>query len=294
MTTPKITCKVETIDPRLAKKYLATMVLNRRPKEDTISQYCNDMVTGKWLLSPQGIAFDEDDHLFEGQHRMLAVIRAGIPVTMLVLRGFPVHQQNLKTMDIVDSGVGRSLADRLKLMGCYHGNPNLASAAARQISGIVMGINCRVSRKLSISGVVEILRLWKQEMQAVCSVLDRPQFKPFRNGHVLAAFTLAAVADIQRLDLDMARITTGANLDADSPLLELRNLFLVTDSIPPREKTGLTLAALYAAWHDIPGKAFYKPAVRADAAEFFRAAQPKRYAQVAKLFHTTETTATTP
>jgi hypothetical protein len=290
MNPAKITAKVETIDPKTARKYLASMGLNRKPKEATVAQYCNDMVTGKWLLSPQGIAFDEEGRLFEGQHRMLAIIRGEVPVQMLVLRGFPVTQQSMKTMDVVDSGVGRSLADRLKLMGCYHGNPNLASAAARQIAGIVMGTNCRAARKLSISGVVEILRIWKHEMHAVCSVLDRPQFRNFRNGHTIAAFTVAAVADLKALDRDMGRITTGANLDPDSPLLELRNLYFGSGDLDRREKTNLTLAALYCAWMGKPAKAFHKSAVRTEAADFFRSAQEDRYAQVAALFFVGEST----
>lgn len=284
----KITAKVETISPKTARAYLATMVPNRRLKEDTVAQYANDMLNGKWLVSPQGIAFDEEGHLFEGQHRMHAVIRADMPVQLLVLRGFPVKQTGLKTMDVVDGGVGRSLADRLKLMGCYHGNPNLASAAARQIAGVVMGVNCRAARKLSLAAVVEILALWKREMTAVCSVLDRPAFRPFRNGQTVAAFTLAAVADIAALDRDMGRLTTGANLDADSPLLELRNLYFGSERVDAREKTVLVLSALFATWQGHPGKAFYKPAVRAQAAEFFRASQTDRFAKVARLFHSTE------
>jgi len=283
----KITARVEKIDPKTARRYLATMVPNRKVKEDTVAQYANDMINAKWLVSPQGIAFDEEGRLFEGQHRMLAVIRADMPVELLVLRGFPVKQASQKTMDVVDSGVGRSLADRLKLMGCYHGNPNLATAAARQIAGVVMGINCRAARKLSLSAVVEILALWKREMHAVCSVLDRPQFRPFRNGQTVAAFTLAACADIMALDRDMGRLTTGANLDSDSPLLELRNLYFGSEPVDAREKTMLVLSALFATWHGQPGKAFYKPAVRAQATEFFRASQKDRFAKVAKLFHPT-------
>lgn len=282
----KITAKVEQVSPKTAKAWLSAMVPNRKVKESAVAQYANDMLNGKWLLGPHGIAFDEEGRLFEGQHRLLAVLRCGLSVPMLVLRGFPVKQQAMKTMDVVDSGVGRTLADRLKLMGCYSGNPNLASAAARQIAGVVMGVNCRAARKLSLAAVVEILALWKREMYAVCSVLDRPQFRHFRNGHTVAAFTLAAVADLPALDRDMGRLTTGANLDADSPLLELRNLYFGSDPIPPRERTGIVLSALYAAWHGLPGRTFHKASVRGEAHEFFRSAQKDRFAKVAKLFHT--------
>ena len=281
----KITAKVETVSPKTAAAYLATMVANRKLKKDSVVQYANDMINGKWLVSPQGIAFDEEGRLFEGQHRLHAVIRADLSVPMLVLRGFPVRQSTLKTMDVVDGGVLRSLADRLKLMGAYHGNPNLGSAAARQIAAVVVGVNSRAARKVSLASTLEILSIWKREMHAVCSVLDRPLFKPFRNGPTVAAFSIAAVADLKLLDRDMGRLTTGANLDADSPLLELRNLHFSPVAWKDRECVTMILAALYCTWKGLPGKAFMKEPVRAEALEYFRAAQPARYAKVESLFH---------
>jgi hypothetical protein len=280
----KITAKIESIGPALAGNYLATMVHNRLPKESSIASYANDMVNGKWLLSPQGIAFDEDGHLFDGQHRLKAIIRAGMAVEMLVLRGFPEKQDAMKTMDVMDAGAGRSMADRLKLMGCYHGNPNLACAVARQIVAVVLGGSCRAARKPSLAAVLDILKLYKKEMQAVCSVMDRPNFKPVRNGYTIAAFIIAAVADVKRLDLDMGRITSGAGLEAGSPLLELRNSFYGSSDLHPRAKTILCLTALYCAWHDMPGKAFLKQDSQEAAIAFFRASQADRFKRIEALF----------
>jgi hypothetical protein len=280
----KITARIEQINKPIAEKYLATMVLNRSPKELTIAAYANDMANGKWLLSPQGIAFNEEGQLFDGQHRLKAIIRSGVDVEILVLRGFPDKQESMKTMDVLDAGVGRSLADRLKLMGCYHGNPNLACAVARQIAGVVMGINNRASNKPTLSAVLEILKIYKKEMQAVCAVMDRPQFRHVRNGYTIAAFVIAAVVDVNKLDLDMGRLTTGAGLDQGSPILELRNSFFGEEDLHPRAKTILCLSALYCAWHGIQGRAFHKPEIQAAALEFFQSKQPTRFSRVEKLF----------
>jgi len=284
----KITAKIESISPKIAEKYLATMVLNRQHKDATIAGYANDMINGKWLLTPQAIAFDEDGHIFDGQHRLRAIIRCGLTIDMLVLRGFPDKQNSMKTMDVMDAGLARSLPHRLKLMGCYTGNTNLACAVARQIAGVATGINCRASRKPSIATVVEILKLWKVEMRAVCTVMDRPEFKHVRNGYTVAAFTIAAAADLKRLDMDMGRITTGAGLEAGSPILELRNSFFGNSELHPRAKTLLCLSALYCAWHDITGREFFKEAVQEKAVEYFRSKQPARFAAMEKLFFTPE------
>jgi hypothetical protein len=280
----KISAKIESITPATAEKYLATMVLNRKPKEDTIAAYTNDMRNGKWLLSPQGIAFDEDGHLFDGQHRLKAIIRAGTTIRMLVLRGFPHQQDSMKTMDVMDAGVGRTMADRLKLMGCYHGNPNLACAVARQIAGVITGINCRASRKPTLSAVMEIIKLYKTELTAVCTVMDRPNFRHARNGYTIAAFTIAAVADLKKLDLDMGRLTTGAGLQVGSPILELRNSLFEKNDLHPRLKTLMCLSALYCAWHGIDGRSFHKEDIQTAAIEYFQSTQPARFKKVAALF----------
>lgn len=285
----RITARIETITPAAAEKWLEDMVHNRKPKDATVACYANDMANGKWLLSPQGIAIDENGRLFDGQHRLLAIIRAGIAVDMLVIRGFPVMQKAMKTMDVLDSGAGRSISDRLRLMGAYHTNPNLTSAIARQIIQAVMG-NTRASRKVSLSVVVEVCRLWKAEMMAVCTVLDRPQFRHARNGYIAAACTIAAAADPSRLDVDMGRILTGAGLEVGNPLLELRNLLMNrTEHTAPRDRTLLCLSAIYCTWHQIPGRAFMKLEHHDAAHQFFRTSQARRFNAVEKLFHSSST-----
>jgi hypothetical protein len=283
-----ITATIENVTPEHATQWLQRMVKNRNLKDSAVIMYANDMLNGKWLLSPQGIAFDEQDRLIDGQHRLRAIIRSGLTIPMLVLRGFPISQKAMKTMDVLDSGATRTIGDRLRLMGTYHTNPNLTSAIARQISLTVMGQTTRAARKVSIATIVEIIRIWKAELVAVCTVLDRPQFRHGRNGYVAAAFTLAAAADPARLDLDMGRFLTGAGLESGSPLLELRNLLFSgnKDLFQPREKTAICLAAIYCAWNDIPGRAFLKPESATAAIAWFRKSQPKRFSAVEKLFTT--------
>jgi hypothetical protein len=288
MPHPKITAAIETITPALAEKYLSNMVLNRKPRETTIIMYANDMKNDKWLLSPQGIAFDESNRLIDGQHRLKAIIRAAIPIELLVIRGFPTSQKSMKTMDVLDAGAVRTIGDRLRLMGTYHTNPNLTSAIARQIAGFVMGANSRSIRKLSIAAVLEITRLWKAEIQAVCSIVDRPNYRPARNAHIAAAFVIAAGADVTRTDHDMGRFLSGAGLEPDSPLLHWRNTLFsptVITAEDPRPKTLLTLSALYASWNDFPSKSYLAPATYEKAIAHFRSAQARRCAQVEKIFN---------
>lgn len=80
--------KVETVTPDLAAHYLKRNVDNYRKISKTkVAQYAAEMKAGKWQLNGEGIMFDEEGKLKNGQHRLAAVIAAGIPVKMTIVTG---------------------------------------------------------------------------------------------------------------------------------------------------------------------------------------------------------------
>lgn len=106
-----ITSVVECISPEIAKRYLYTQKKNRHPTETRIRDYSDRMLRGEWHVS-QPIQFTSDGDLFDGQHRLMAVIRANISVDFLVVRGLPPE-----TRYYVDIGQSRRAAQIATLMG---------------------------------------------------------------------------------------------------------------------------------------------------------------------------------
>jgi len=88
-----------------------------------VTRYASDMTTGDWQLTHQGIAFDLDDNLIDGQHRLEAVRKSGKTVTMMVSMGWPVGSkpgaQNGKAniIDVIDGGKARSIENMLHIHG---------------------------------------------------------------------------------------------------------------------------------------------------------------------------------
>jgi len=107
-----ITTTVETITPEIAKKMLEVNRHNRTINYRRVVMYARDMRAGKWLLTHQGIAFGEDGDLLDGQHRLLAVIEAGVPVRFTITRGLDKSAQML-----VDKCLPRSDSDCITLGG---------------------------------------------------------------------------------------------------------------------------------------------------------------------------------
>lgn len=89
----KITAKVETITPDIAKTMLGENVNNRRISHDNVNMFAREMRNGEWRFNGEAIKFSKDGRLLDGQHRLLAVIAADKPLTTLVIRGLEDETQ---------------------------------------------------------------------------------------------------------------------------------------------------------------------------------------------------------
>jgi len=102
--------KIETITPKMAENYLCFNRNNRGIRKGLVLQYARDMKSGNWKLTHQGIAFNCDGTLLDGQHRLLAIIESGVAVKMTVTRGVDTNCQ----LNMDDHGK-RTAAESLSL-----------------------------------------------------------------------------------------------------------------------------------------------------------------------------------
>jgi hypothetical protein len=99
---------VETITPQIAEEMLRKNDGNRSVREWWVKELAAIIKRGDWVLTHQGVAFAEDGTLVDGQHRLMAVVRANVPVMMAVTRN--VQRDAFYVLDI---GVKRSVSDIL-------------------------------------------------------------------------------------------------------------------------------------------------------------------------------------
>ena len=78
---------VEVIDSAAAEAYLQNNAYHRKVKQKKVDEYMKEMQDGKWKLNGKSIIFDKNGRLLNGQHRLAAVVQAGVPLTILVVRG---------------------------------------------------------------------------------------------------------------------------------------------------------------------------------------------------------------
>lgn len=117
----RVTHKTMQVGAAQAEKWLASNVSNRNVRASRVRNYATAMTEGRWLYTADPIRFDEDGRLIDGQHRLMAVVRAGVEVPMQVVRGL-----DRQARDAVDTGAVRTASDALKVRGFTH-TPQLAA-----------------------------------------------------------------------------------------------------------------------------------------------------------------------
>lgn len=101
--------EIMTVTPEMAKEMLNGNTINRTVGNSVVERYALDMKNGNWGLGGNGISIDKNGRLLDGQHRLLAVIKAGVPVDMLICSDIA------EDMNDFDTGRKRGLADIYKL-----------------------------------------------------------------------------------------------------------------------------------------------------------------------------------
>lgn len=117
-----IRARLVTITPQLAEKWLSKNTHNRNVVNSRVNQYAADMRRGEWRVNGETIKLAVDGTILDGQHRLMAVLEAGIEIQSLVISGLEAQAQ-----ETMDQGRARTLSDVFKLRGEKYWGP-LATA----------------------------------------------------------------------------------------------------------------------------------------------------------------------
>jgi hypothetical protein len=98
---------VETIGPDRAEEYLTANRGNRNIVQAHVAALARDIRNGQWMFNAQPICFSRSGRLLNGQHRLSAVLEAGQPIEVLVMRGlpeeaFPTYDKQAKKAPALD------------------------------------------------------------------------------------------------------------------------------------------------------------------------------------------------
>jgi hypothetical protein len=104
--------RVQSISPKRASEMLAANTRNRPLSKPVVKAFAEAMRRGDWVVTHQGIAFDTNGVLIDGQHRLAAIVEAVVTVDVTVF-----NEVAEGTFDVLDTGKRRKASDVLAMEG---------------------------------------------------------------------------------------------------------------------------------------------------------------------------------
>lgn len=201
---------LEFITPDLAQQHLEGQH-NRKLRDLRVAKIAGMILSGDFELTHQGIALDSDGRLKDGQHRLHAIIKAGVGVWLWVYRGL-----SKKAVSHIDTHAPRSDADAANLEGWAERVSNSFMAVAR-----IMFVGFKPGR-IDVMNRAETLRFAQKHSEAIQFAMAGTGSPTFRHASVRGAIARAFYTqDHEKLDRFKYVLTTG-NYDDESEIAAIR------------------------------------------------------------------------
>lgn len=215
--------EIVEVSPETAASWLTRNTSNRPLSKSAVHQLATQIQRGEWQLTHQGIAFDEDGVLIDGQHRLAAVVKAEVPVLMTVTHGVP-----RTAFTVMDTGRKRTGRDTLALAG--ESNATHLAAALRGLHLYLNAPDSAWSGGSSVTSNDQLLAMLDQhptirDALAHGIALNRACRITVTAGTIGWYLTTRARPDIDQSPWREG-VVTGALLESGDPRLTLRNTML--------------------------------------------------------------------
>jgi hypothetical protein len=225
---------MEVITPERARDLLDRNDLNRSIAGAVVEKYARDMKTGAWALNGQTIKIAETGRLLDGQHRCAAAIRSKTSFPALVVEGL-----GEEVFDTFDLGTRRSIGAILKDQG--ESNTAVLAAILRQVW---LFENDLVGVRNTPPTVAELLDTLSRHPGLRESARLANKVRDIGSSIILGIHYFLREVDAQVADEFLDRLSDGAMLGADSPILKLRDVLFEDRANKKRRLSDLEKAAL--------------------------------------------------
>lgn len=226
---------VETITPQEAERLLQSNVDNRAIRKTRVALYAKQIKSNQWQATGEAIKVSKTGRLLDGQHRLHAVIVAGIPVDFLVIRDLEDE-----VFKVLDSGLARGANDVLRSLGLS--NTSDAGAIIRQYLIVESGFSPSNTEASKLVTKTDISDYAEKNRPLITETVNIA--RNTRNavgGSTTAWGTARLIANsatgTPKFDQFLSGVVSGASLGAGDPRLALRNWLAKN---PKPLQTGIT------------------------------------------------------
>jgi hypothetical protein len=241
------TSGIHTVTPAMAKSWLEhrNIERNRRFSSALATKYAAQMNAGQWKITHQGMAFDWDGFLLDGQHRAGAIVILGKPIDMDIRIGCDPD-----TFDVLDSGNRRAAHQMIS-----HAHAKTISAGARYLGAITGNIttgHIRGGIYATSATTAEVLAIaieWPElGTYAASAAYCRSRAQILAAPHLAVLAQAARTRYADRIPTWLDGLAYGENLTGTDPRLHLRNRF-ASDRSALNAQPPMAYALIVRAWN---------------------------------------------
>jgi hypothetical protein len=218
-----VVVEVAHVTPELAKSMLARNTRNRPLNQRHAERFRDAILAGEWWMNGEAIIFAADGTLLNGQHRLWAIIAAGVGIDVMVVRG--IDAEAFKTLDGVRA---RRAGEVLSMSGETSGNQVAACVQALlcfvDSGGKISSGSTHNGRKATPSTCYRVLALHPGIRK---SVFEMRRNVAFRSQHASMLHYLFSTVS-QKVADDFANVMADGHSDIGRPFVVFRETLLKT------------------------------------------------------------------
>lgn len=234
------------VTPSKAKELLEANVANRRPNLNVVAMYAKDMANGKWKTDTgETIKIAKSGRILDGQHRLLAVIKANVPIYFHF-----AENVDESIFDVLDTGKRRNSTDVFKIEGITHDNvvPSIIVYATElDVHGKTGVTSYKLTNQECLSIYMENPEYWQEVTRK--SLNWYKGFAKMLRPSAIGGF----YHHFRRLNADMANLfmeSLASGIDYPNRTIHLLREKLIADRTAPRRAiTPVREAWIIKAWN---------------------------------------------
>lgn len=230
------------VTPAMAQRWLMANHTNRNARPALVDRYARDMAAGKWGMTGEAIKFGTDGFLKDGQHRLMACVKAGAPFETFVIHGVPDD-----AMSLMDTGTARTASDMLTIK---HEEYAAIVASAARLAIMVESGKIDDSRYAPTHAEIEAFLAANPDLRAAAAFASATARRTDCPPSIVAYTTLVLSrihpAQARQFWIDAAE---KAGLSAGDPVIALTNRFAEARRSRERLTKRMYLSAIYRAWN---------------------------------------------
>lgn len=249
-----ITTDLMTITPDIAREMLGHNENNRNIGAKRVELLATEMRRGAWRVNGDSIRFSNTGRLLDGQHRLLACIKADTPFQTFVVRGLPD-----KTQETMDTGKPRTMGNIMQIRG-ESDTARLSSVLRAVYVTSILGLEAGAANNIAPSRS-EQLEFFDNTPQVKELAKAGTSFYHASNKLLSPALYAALYWTFSRIDENDADeffdlLESGAGLEKNSPILVLRNYLIAvlqarnSSSAYQRRRTAAVAVKAWNKWRD--------------------------------------------